>query len=466
MTSAVDPAAVDAAAAPVPGRPFARRVVSVFGSKLVVFGLALLSRVVVSGILEPKGQGAFYSVLMVPAMLGSIAVFGMPSAINYFSARGGSVRRMFATSTAFALGISAVVIAILWLTLPALEKNILSSAPGYLGSAKGDEMLRLIMLAVPAGMITSFVGSILYGRHEVKLYTAILVGQAAATPVILISLVGVLGLGVAGAVSGSIVVAWLGAAATIAAVWHVSRRYPGGIATPTKSLIGYGLRSYPAGMSGYFNYRADTFLIQALIINSAAPLGLYSTAVMMAEMIFYIPDAVTTIFLPTVAGSTPQQADAKLGRVSRLTVLVTVACSLLLIPVAWTGIHLVLPAYSDCLPAFLVLLPAVVSLSLAKVLTSYVAGRGRPGPISVAGLSTLILNLAANLTLIPILGIVGASLSSLISYTAMAVIMLIYVCRLSGYSPWQLIVPGKDEFRAVTVIVGQIGARAGARIRP
>ena len=133
----------------------------------------------------------------------------------------------------------------------------------------------------------------------------------------------------------------------------------------------------------------------------------------------------TTIFLPTVAGSTPQQADAKLGRVSRLTVLVTVACSLLLIPVAWTGIHLVLPAYSDCLPAFLVLLPAVVSLSLAKVLTSYVAGRGRPGPISVAGISTLILNLAANLTLIPILGIVGASLSSLISYTAMAVIMLI-----------------------------------------
>ena len=437
---------------------FIRRVSTVFGAKLVVFAVGLTTTIVLSRILGPGGRGAWYAVTLVPAMLGAIAFFGLPSAVNFYSARGASVANLIRSSLLFAAMISTACIVVLWLALPWLEKSFLSDAP--------DNLLRLILIAWPAVMVSGFAGTILYGRHEVKLYTSIMVGQAVATLLILVLLVGVLRLGVEGAVWGTITIAILAAAVVLLAVLYVAARHPGGTPTPVRSLLSYGLRAYPASITGYFNYRADVLLIQALIVGSTVPLGLYSMAVTMAELIFYIPDSVTTIFLPTVAGSTPEEADARLGRVSRLTMLVTVSCSLALVPVAWIGIHVVLPKFVDCFPAFLVLLPAVVSLSLGKVLTTYLAGRGRPGVISIGAGVTLALNLGANLILIPLYGIVGAATASLISYTAMTAMMLVVACRLSHHSPFFLIVPGTTEVLVIWTAGRRGLAMIGRRIRP
>ncbi len=451
-------------ATPAGGNPFARRVATVFGAKIVVFGLSLVTTLVVSRLLGREGKGAYVAVTSLPALVGTIGVFGLPSAINFYSARGSSVRGLLLASIAFVAVISTVSIGLLWLTLPWLEKSIFSAVAQGVGAAAGDNLLRLILIAVPAGMLASFAGTILYGRHEVKLYTSIMVGQAIATLVILVFLVGVLRLGVPGAVGGSVAISSLGAVVVLVAVRHVSVRHPDGAPASIRSLVSYGFRAYPAGITGYFNYRADVFLIQALMLNSVGPLGSYSIAVTMAELIFYIPDSVTTIFLPTIAGSTPEQADATLARVSRLTMLVTVSCALGLIPVAWIGIHLLLPQFSDCLPAFLVLLPGVVSLSLSKVMTSYLAGRGRLAPFSIGAAITLALNLAANVILIPQFGIVGAATASLVSYTAMAVMMLAVVSRVSRQSPLDLVVPRKEEFSVLRSVALRAFARVGKRL--
>jgi O-antigen/teichoic acid export membrane protein len=99
-------------------------------------------------------------------------------------------------------------------------------------------------------------------------------------------------------------------------------------------------------------------------------------------------------------------------------------------------------------------------------MTSYINGRGRPGPVSVGAAITLILNLAANVILIPRFGIVGAASASLISYTAMTVMMVFVSCRISGLSPAALIVPRKGEFlmlRSVALIViARVKGRVGA----
>lgn len=436
-------------AAPVRSNPFARRVATVFGAKMVVFALALVTTVVVSRLLGPDGKGAYYAVTSLPAMVGAVALFGIPNAINFFSARGASIRRLLYSSLLFAAVISVGVVGLLWLLLPVLETTILSAVAEKVGAGTADQLLRLILLALPAIIVSSFVGTILYGRHQVKIYTSIMVGQAIVTLAILVLFVGLFRQGVNGAVWSSVTISFLAALAVVVAVWYVSTRNPEGEPASARSLLGYGLRAYPAGITGFFNYRADTFLIQALLVSSATPLGLYSIAVTMAELIFYIPDSVTTIFLPTIAASTAAQADEKLLRVSRLTMLVTVGCSLALVPTAWIAIHVLLPGFVDCFPAFLVLLPGVVSLSLAKVLTSYIAGRGRPGAISVGATIALALNLAANIYLIPQWGIVGASAASLLSYTALALMMLVVACRLSRLSPFAIVVPRMTEVQVL-----------------
>ena len=441
-----DPVVAPALAASAPGRPFARRVASVFSAKIVVFGFGFVTTLVVSRLLGPDGKGAYVGVTALPALVGTVGVLGLPNAINYFSAKNVSVRGLMLTALMFVVVISIAVVAVLWVTLPWREQSIFSAPIEKLGPTTGDQMLRLILITVPAGMLATFVGTILYGRHEVRIYTTIMVGQAMATLIALVLAVGVFRLGVEGAVGASVVVSCLGAAAVLIAVRRVAARTLGGDPVRLRSILGYGARVYPASITGYFNYRADTLLIQALLVASAGPLGLYSMAVTMAEFIFYIPDAVTTIFMPTIAGSTADSADAKLGRVSRMTFLATVVGAITLVPVAWLGIHLVLPKFTDCLPAFLILLPAVVSLSLSKVMTSYISGRGKPGPVSVGAAITLVLNLAANVILIPRMGIVGAAAASFISYTAMMVMMVFVACRISRLTPWALVVPRKGEF--------------------
>jgi O-antigen/teichoic acid export membrane protein len=131
--------------------------------------------------------------------------------------------------------------------------------------------------------------------------------------------------------------------------------------------------------------------------------------------------------------------------------LVTVGFALVLIPMAFIGIHLILPKFTGSLPAFLVLLPAAISMSVAKVLSSYVAGRNRPGLMALAMIVVLATNVVGNIVLIPIYGIVGASLASVISYTLQAVIVIILASHVSGQPALSLFMPGKDE---VLLLVG------------
>jgi O-antigen/teichoic acid export membrane protein len=89
---------------------------------------------------------------------------------------------------------------------------------------------------------------------------------------------------------------------------------------------------------------------------------------------------------------------------------------------------------------------------MAKIMTGYISGRGHAGLVSVAITLALVLNVAANFILIPRYGIVGASLASVISYTAHASITLVMASRLSGQPMRSLLIPGRTE--AVLFVTG------------
>jgi stage V sporulation protein B len=443
---------------------FANRVAAVFSTKVVAFAIGLTTTLVISRILGPDGKGEYVAVLAVPGLLGALGVFGLPSAINYFSARGTSIGGLLRTGVLLTAILSAILMSFVWLAMPWLSELLHWDRPTA-------DLVRVILLVIPAALMTTFAMSVLYGRQQVRTYSAILIGQGASTLILSTLLVAVFRFGVPGAVASSIVVTWLATVADIVAVTLLARRNPGGKPVSYRGLAGYAVKVYPASITSYFNYRIDTYIIQAVLLAPKVPLGLYSMAVTMAELIFYVPDSVTMILLPRVAGLPPEEANALLPRVSRLTVLLTTMAALALIPAAFVGIHLVLPRFNDCLPAFLVLLPAVVSLSLSKVSSSYIAGRGRPGPISVGSAIAVAINVAANLILIPIFGIEGAALASLISYSASALFLLSVAGRISHHSLLELIVPGRAEVATLAAGVrrglGRVrqsmgGGRAGA----
>jgi O-antigen/teichoic acid export membrane protein len=457
IPSSDQPATESASTRPQPRGTFSGRVASIFATRVVQFGLAMTTSIVLARLFVDAGtRGAFVAITTLPGTLTVVGAFALPNAVNYFSGKGHSVASLTRAAFILTAVLSALLVAVVWFALPWLETTFLSAARDY------DTLLRVILLTLPMSILISFGGSILIGRQDVRVYNFIQIGQTAASLLSAIVLVGVFGLGVPGAVAGSVLVTTSMMLAVLVTLRRLGRRDAAGPSVPRRALFSFGIRLYPSTLSGLGNARADTYILQALLVNSYSKeaLGLYTMAVTMAELVFYLPDSISTLFMPRVAGSTVEDANRLLGRFARFSTLVTLGVALALIPVAFAGIHLILPKYVDCLPAFLALLPAVVSLSLGKVMISYVAGRGRAGLVSVANVVALVINVVLNLILIPRLGIVGASLASLGSYTALAAMTLLIASRLSRQGPLSLFVPGRAE--VVLLVTGFV--RLGRRL--
>jgi O-antigen/teichoic acid export membrane protein len=79
-------------------------------------------------------------------------------------------------------------------------------------------------------------------------------------------------------------------------------------------------------------------------------------------------------------------------------------------------------AFAPTAPAFLWLLPGLVLLSANTILMNYFAAVGFPRAVMLVLPIALVINIAANIWLLPPLGIVGASAASTIAYGAMFVV--------------------------------------------
>jgi O-antigen/teichoic acid export membrane protein len=398
--------------------------------------------------------------MLLPPTLYAVATFGLPSSSTFFSGRGRSLRSLRRVVLSMALLASAWLIALAIITIPALEHNILQTAP--------DDLLRLVLVAIPFQFSLSLIGSILFGRQIVRNYNLIVVGQSFGLFLGIIVFVGVLGLGVRGAVLSFVLVTAL---TSIAALLELRRatsldrldRQP----VSYRELLTYGVKLYPSVVTGFFNSRADIFLLSWLL-GSDTQVGLYAVAVGLAELTYYVPDAVSSVYFPRVASETREQANATVAAVSRATAVASAAVAIGIVPASLFIFEVLLPHYRDALGALVILLPAVVALSISKVLTGYLTGLGRGAPVSIAATAAVVLNIGCNLVLIPALGIVGAALSSLVSYGAHLAIMVVLSSRVSGIAAPELLLPRLSDVRrlaasGIAVVWDTVGrSRTGA----
>jgi O-antigen/teichoic acid export membrane protein len=273
------------------------------------------------------------------------------------------------------------------------------------------------------------------------------------TTVLLIIVLGGLGPSVEGAIAVYLIVSVIQTLGFAVASARVTRAVPRPGVAPYGQLIRYGMQVYPGSLAGFFSYRVDAYLIAFLISNPSEAIGYYSMAVGLAEMIFLFPRAVSTMFFPQVAASSQEDSNHQVALVSRVTLLVSGAFAVLLVPAAAVMIVTVLPAFVPSLAPLLVLLPGVVALSAAGVVSGYLTGIGRPGITSVISLISLAVNVVANLVFIPEFGIIGASAASLVSYTLSALMLTAVAARLCGTPVAAFWIPRISDVRFVTSTV-------------
>jgi O-antigen/teichoic acid export membrane protein len=399
---------------------FSGRVAVIFGTQTFGAAVGIVNGILLARLLGPAAKGDYYLLLLVPSTVIVLAQLGLPAAFGFFSAKGQTLGILAKALVLTAILSSAGLLLVLAL-LPLLRGAVLRELE--LGQ------ILFALLAVPLALNAMFSTSIVLGRQLVRWYSVVNVVYPIASCVLLVLILGGLG----AAVNGALVVYLIASAIQTVGIAIGARRASAANtrAEPVsyRELFRYGLPLYPASVTGFFNYRIDAYMIAWLIPDPSAPLGYYSTAVGLAEMVFLFPNAVSALFFPHVAGSPREDADRQVAMVVRVTLLLTAASTLLLIPAAVMMVLILLPAFGPSIPPLLVLLPGVVTLSAAKVVGGYMSGIGRPGVNSSVSLPTFAVNIVANLFLIPRFGIVGASAASLVSYSFSALLITAIAAR-------------------------------------
>jgi O-antigen/teichoic acid export membrane protein len=432
------------------GKPFSDRVVVLFLTSVVTSGVGIFNGFVLARLLGPSAKGDYYLLTLLPSTIMVLIQLGLPQAFNFYSARG-KIHRLTAKAVAMTAVIGLPALAATVLILPWLRNAFLAGVdPGLIVFA---------LLTLPVALLATYGTGIVLGRQAVRWYASVNIIQVFAYSLLLVVLVAFLGLGLVGALVVFVVMAVLQTAGFLIGALRLTAK-DSTDEVSIRELFRYGLRLYPGSMTHFFSYRADVFILAALLAQPSAPLGYYSMAVSMAEMVFFFPNAVGTLLFPHVAGSATEDSARQVPMVSRVTLLVTAVFGLALVPVASVLIPTFLPAFGPSLPALYILLPGVVALSVTKVLAGYLSGLGRTGLTSSVHLGAFILNVAVNLVLIPRFGILGASAASLISYSVSSIAFSAIAARLANARVLDFWIPRRSDIRFVQGTAAALGRRA------
>ncbi|HEY3316905.1 MAG TPA: oligosaccharide flippase family protein [Coriobacteriia bacterium] len=407
-------------------------------AQVVTLGVSFATSVLLARALGPAGKGQLTLLLQIPGTIAMFAGLGIPAANAYFVGR-----RVHGVGVTLGNSLLAAAAATL-VGLPIYL--VLTRGPGAPPGGFPLVPVMLVAAVLPLSLLVSFVSGIGTALQQLpRQAAASLLGALASTVLVALAFITHrLDLGIAAAASPLMLTITF-----LVLVTGVERARTDPVrvsVTALREASGYSLKSYFAGLTSFLNYRQDVFVVGYLAGN--AQLGLYSIAVTFAELLWYLPNALSTTILSKSMAAQHEAGAQFTARSSRITValmIVLAGVSALVIRPVLTLLYT--GKFVDSAAAFYWLLPGVIMLGIVKILSSYLAAHGKLYPL--LGLLSAGVNLVANLLLVPRLGIVGAAVSSSISYTLMGVILIGLYRRETGARLRALLVLDREDLRAI-----------------
>jgi len=411
-----------------------------FAARVAALLLGIAGSVIVARALGPAGRGQYTLIILIPTLLQITGGLGLDQAIVYLVARNRDDARSIAVTLASASSGLGLLLIALYAVISLLPPYI-----GYLRTAQVDPTLVWILVALlPVTLVALCLQSTILGLERYRAYNlASLIGPV-ATLILLLALVVVLRLGVAGAVlasAGSSLLAVVGAASLLVRTSSGRIRLAPGV---VREAMRYGIRVHAANVAWFLHYRSDMFLVGYLA--GPAALGYYATAVGLAEKLNLPPSAVGTVLFPRIAAGTAEDARRVTPAACRHTLSLTLLLCVGLALVAWPLIYVLFgSAFLPAVPLLWLLLPGISSLSLGRLLSADLNGRGLPGSVARVNVAMALVNIGLNLWWIPIWGAAGSAAATSISYSAAVVLLGRRYVRASGVRWRELFVLTRAE---------------------
>jgi O-antigen/teichoic acid export membrane protein len=200
-----------------------------------------------------------------------------------------------------------------------------------------------------------------------------------------------------------------------------------------RNQIGTGLPGQAGNVVQFLNYRLDQFVLRGL--SSRGNVGIYAVAAGMSETVWWVANSVAVALLPRLTRMDTERGAEVTSVACRNTLLVALVAAGGLAAVSPLAVRLLFgSAFTDATSAILLLMPGIVAMSGAKVLSSYLFSQGKMAVTSLLAIVALGGTLLFDVLLIPRFGINGAAAASSIAYTTSLALTLVYYQRFSGSS--------------------------------
>lgn len=408
--------------------------------------IGLSSSVLLARLLGPIGNGQYAVGILLPTTLATFMNFGIETTNVYFIAS-----KKSDPHSAFKINI------VLWFILSTIGTMI--AAAIILTQSKNwfpDVPIHFLLLGTfifPVSLLQIFLRSFFGGLQDFKKYNGVLLISPCIMLITALILIGLLNLGVLGGLfayaSGELV----GCIITLGILWPYvyKEKYKNKhIIEDLKKYIEFGWKTYISDVLVFLTYRADTFLIN-LFLNPAAT-GYYIIAVQIAERLWILSRSVSTVLFPALSQLQYDEAKKKFLTpfLSRWMLLLSIVGAITLAILVTPFIKIFYGNdYIPTISAFLWLLPGIAIGSMSKIISDDISSRGKPEINSYISMVTVILNIGANILLIPQYGIEGAAIVSSVTYSLDAILKTWIYSHLSGNPWWKVIKFTSDDWRLI-----------------
>ncbi len=209
-----------------------------------------------------------------------------------------------------------------------------------------------------------------------------------------------------------------------------------------------GVRNYPGELAQLAQQRAAVLMIGVLA--PAAAVGVYVVAYQTAEPLLAISSAAGAVILASGMASDDVRRGGTTARLIRETLLLAGLLTLVAGVVAPFAIPALYgPEFTASVAPFLVLLPATLALTIARLAMADLARRNRLGITTAVASTVLVVNLGLSFVLIPSLGALGAAIATATSYVLTCAALLTAEIRIGAFS-WGDLAPRSEDVRQLS----------------
>lgn len=203
-------------------------------------------------------------------------------------------------------------------------------------------------------------------------------------------------------------------------------------------LVKYGASSFALVFLTSSLYHVDILLLGSY--NMGENLGYYKAALVVAELLWFVPQSVQTVLLHSTSAIWKEGDMDRITSMSstatRFTLIFTLLCTVGLFILSEEFVSLYFgESFAPTVQPLKILLPGVLLFALSRPIFAVGQGRGDMKLLILATLSAAGLNLALNLVLIPRFGTTGAAVATSISYGSMVLFHTVAALQM-GYNPF------------------------------